>query len=108
MYKGECVGRREHNKKVLLQRGILLITTCFGHQVAIIRFYKCEEKTKRYVTFVRGILPTMKCQRWSEISAPKFPSFANRGLSRRMVRSVSGYEGRNYSGQGHKGPVYKA
>jgi hypothetical protein len=37
-----------------------------------------------------------------------FPSFANRGLSRRMVRSASGDEGRNYSGQGHKGPTYKA
>jgi hypothetical protein len=38
----------------------------------------------------------------------QFPSFANRGLSRRTVRSASGDEGRNYSDQGHKGPVYKA
>jgi hypothetical protein len=29
-------------------------------------------------------------------------------LSRRMVRSASGDEGRNYSDLGHKGPVYKA
>jgi hypothetical protein len=38
----------------------------------------------------------------------EFPSFANRGLSCRMVRSASGDEGRNYSDLGHKGPAYKA
>jgi hypothetical protein len=38
----------------------------------------------------------------------QFPSFANRGLSRRMVRNASGDEGRNYSDLGHKGPVYRA
>jgi hypothetical protein len=31
-----------------------------------------------------------------------------RGLSRRMVRSASGDEGKNHLNMGHKGPTYKA
>jgi hypothetical protein len=37
-----------------------------------------------------------------------FSSLANRGLSRRVVRSASGDDGRNYLDMGHRGPVYKA
>jgi hypothetical protein len=41
MCKGECVIRREHNKwRFYCINGMLLITTttCFGHQMAIVRF----------------------------------------------------------------------
>jgi hypothetical protein len=34
------------------------------------------------------------------------PSLANRGLSRRLMRSASGDDGRNHFRLGHKGPAY--